>query len=45
MVSRLLREHRIQADIEDVAKESPLMVARRWGHTEVVLQIQLHMSL
>jgi hypothetical protein len=45
MVLRLVADARIKADIEDNAMESPLIVARRWGHTEVALQLQLHMGL
>jgi hypothetical protein len=45
MVLRLLADHRIQADIEDNANENPLMVARRWSHTEIALRLQLHVGL
>lgn len=45
MVLRLLADARIKVDIEDNAIESPLIVARQWGHTDVALQLQLHMGL
>ncbi|KAL2783981.1 hypothetical protein BJX66DRAFT_317444 [Aspergillus keveii] len=45
MVLRLLADRRIQVDIEDNARESPLIVARRWGHAKVELQLQRHMGL
>lgn len=45
MVLRLLADARIKVDIEDNAMGSPLIVARRWGHTDVVLQLQLPMGL